>query len=285
MIRHHSRLAWAGGGAAVLLALGVLPARADEKGEALLKEVEKANKAAKTLTADLTMSYNAKDAEGKGQAMKLAAAVKLKKPNLARIEFSEGQFARVIASDGKNLYTLMPNNQYQKNAADAQGRNISALWATQISMFFSGQFTGFGGDKPTPMYVGRQTVDGTDYEVVQTSSAKPFIYTAKLYIAPSKLVTRMEMQITQDKQKIAYDAVLKNVKVDATLSDSVFAYAPPKGATLYKAPSMDDYNNKLLPVNSAAPKFALSTPTGGKVALDDVLKSKKAVLVNFWFYG
>ena len=87
MIRHRSRFAW--GGVTVLLALGTMPAHADEKGEALLKEVETATKAAKTLSADLTMSYNAKDAEGKSQTMKMAAAVKLKKPNLARIEFEQ----------------------------------------------------------------------------------------------------------------------------------------------------------------------------------------------------
>ena len=93
--------------------------------------------------------------------MKMAAAVKLKKPNLARIEFSpRQQFAKAIASDGKNLFTLMPNNQYQKSAVDAQGKNIEALWAAPISMFFSGRFAGFGAAQPTTRYVGKQAVRG-----------------------------------------------------------------------------------------------------------------------------
>ena len=283
MIRHHSRLAQAG--VLALLALGTMPAHADEKGEALLKEVETATKAVKTLSADLTMSLSAKDAEGRDQTVKTAAAVKLKKPNFARIEFAPGKLPKAIASDGKNLFTLMPDNRYQKIPVDAQGKNIEAEWAAPISMFFSGRFDGYGGDKPAPAYVGKQTIEGSDYEVVQTSSVKPFIYTTKLYIAPSKLVTRMEMQITQNKRTFNYSAALKNVKVDAPLSDAAFAYAPPKGATLYKAPSLDDYNDKLLAVNSAAPTFALSTPAGGKLTLEDALKNKKAVLVNFWFYG
>ena len=53
MIRHRSRFVW--GGAAVLLALGTMPAHADGQGEALLKEVETATKAAKTLSADLAI--------------------------------------------------------------------------------------------------------------------------------------------------------------------------------------------------------------------------------------
>ena len=69
------------------------------------------------------------------------------------------------------------------------------------------------------------------------------------------------------------------------LSDASFAYVPPPGAILYTPPTLDDYNKKLLPVGSMAPRFALSAPTGGKTTLADALKGKKAVLVNFWFYG
>ena len=66
---------------------------------------------------------------------------------------------------------------------------------------------------------------------------------------------------------------------------AVFAYVPPKEATLYAPPSLDAYNKKLLAVGSVAPKFALSAPTGGRVELAEALKGKKAVLVNSWFYG
>ena len=153
-------------------------------------------------------------------------------------------------------------------------------------MFFSGQFTGFGpGTKLIPSYSGKETVEGTEYDVVKMSGTQPFTYTTRLFIAPSKLVTRMDMVLTQGGQSAKLDAVLKNVKVDPPLADAAFAFAPPKGATLFKPPSLDDYNKNLLPVGSAAPRFALSSPTGGKVALDDILKGKKAVLVNFWFYG
>jgi thiol-disulfide isomerase/thioredoxin len=38
-------------------------------------------------------------------------------------------------------------------------------------------------------------------------------------------------------------------------------------------------------VSRPAPLFDLPAPGGGKVSLNDVLAGKKAVLVNFWFYG
>lgn len=284
MIRHRNVVLWGGG--AVLALTAAWPAHADEKSDALLKEVETATKSVKTLTADLSMSQGVTAADGKDQKMKMAATLKLKKPNMARIEFSEGGVAKTIASDGKNVYVLMQGNQYQKMKADAQGKNIDTLWAAPVSMFFSGQFSLFSSTtKSETTYAGKQTVDGIEYDVVQLSGAKPFVYTGKLYIAPSKLATRLDLEIKQGEQSVKLDAVLKNIKMNAPLTDAVFAYVPPKGTTLYVQPAMDDYSKKLLPLGSVAPTFALSAPTGGKVELADVLKGKKAVLVNFWFYG
>lgn len=271
-------------GVALLAALGTNRVRADEKADALLKEVDQVTKATKTLAADLNMSERFKTPDGKEQTMKMAGTLKLRKPNLARIDFTEGGYAKTIASDGKNLYTLMPNNQYQKSAVDAQGKAINALWAAPVSMFFGGQATGiFGGESnPETSYMGKQTVDGIEYEVVQLKGKGQPAYTMNLFIAPNRLATRMDAEITQGSQTFKLDAALKNVKVNAVLPETAFAYAPPKGATAYVQP---DYNKNLLPVGSAAPRFALSAPTGGKIALEDALKGKKAVLVNFWFYG
>ena len=273
------------GGALVLALIGTRAARADEKADTLLKEVENASKAVKTLTADLSMSQTAKTPDGKEQSMKMAATLKLRKPNLARIEFTEGPFAKTIASDGKNLYTLMPGNRYQKTKVDADGKNIDILWAAPVAMFFSGRFSLMGAEsKTSATYAGKQTIEGTEYDVVQVSGAKPFVYSGKLYIAPSKMATRLELEIT-GVQSVKLDAALTNIKRNAPLNDAAFAYVPPKDATLYEPPSLDAYNKKLLPVGSVAPKFALSAPTGGRLELAEAIKGKKAVLVNFWFYG
>ena len=49
-----------------------------------------------------------------------------------------------------------------------------------------------------------------------------------------------------------------------------------------REPSFDE---KLIPVGKDAPDFQLPQPGGNRIALSDVRKEKKAVLVNFWFYG
>lgn len=41
----------------------------------------------------------------------------------------------------------------------------------------------------------------------------------------------------------------------------------------------------LLPLGRQAPLFTLPTPTGGEISLSAALQGKKALLINFWFYG
>ncbi len=189
----------------------------------------------------------------------------------------------MIAANGFDLYMLPPRYHYRKSAVDPQGNAIDVMWATPVSMFFGGASSGIFGmeHKPETAYLGKRTVDGVEYDVVQLKGREPFDYVMSLYIAPSKLATRMETIFTQDDWKITLNAALKNVKVNAALPSAPILNALPTGAALDE-PQND--NKKLLPVGSAAPRFALSAPTGGKIALEDALKGKKAVLVNFWFY-
>lgn len=266
------------GGIFALAAFGVAPARADDKADALLKEVAAATQAAKTLTAELTLTQSAQ-----GQNMKIAGKVKLKKPNLAHIQMG-APVSQTIASDGKTLWMLMTSaNQYQKKAVDAKGSDIDALWAIPVTMFFDPNSLGFGKlSEARPQYVGEETVAGTAYRVVQVAGEKPFNYTMKLYVGPEKLVTRIALDIKQGDQTAKLSAALANVKVGAPLTNASFAFKPPKTAKLYEEP---DYNAKLVAVGTEAPKFSLPTPTGGHIALADALKGKKAVMVNFWFHG
>jgi peroxiredoxin len=135
--------------------------------------------------------------------------------------------------------------------------------------------------------MGKQTRDGVEYDVVQLNVTTPVAYSGKLYIAPNKLATRLEVNYppTPDTLATKLEVVLTNVKIDRPLPADTFAYTLPKDATPYKGHSIEDYNSMLLPVGSVAPSFAVAAPIGGRVELADALKGKKAVLINFWFYG
>jgi peroxiredoxin/outer membrane lipoprotein-sorting protein len=75
--------------------------------------------------------------------------------------------------------------------------------------------------------------------------------------------------------------VYKNIKVNIGLKPADFDWTPPKGvvdvATKPKTPA------KFLEIGQVAPNFNVTLADGRKVTLDEALKGKKALLVNFWF--
>ena len=85
--------------------------------------------------------------------------------------------------------------------------------------------------------------------------------------------------------------ILSNIRFKP-LQKSQVAYNPPKTAKLQEAdPSVggasgdSDYEAKLVKVGKAAPKFNLPGLNGKLQSIEDLVAGKKALLVNFWFYG
>ncbi len=264
--------------ACVLLAAAIQQARADEKADALLKEVRETMQAAQTLTADVTMVAKVKGSEMKGQGK-----VKLNRPNLARMEMITktplGSDSRVLTSDGTTLWELsLADNQYQKmSSVDPQGRNLDGFLFLPVG-FFAPDTGAFAFSKET-RYLGPETVEGKEYAVIEIAIGKPAEETTKLYIGEDKLVHRMTVQMKQGEGSYEYEMVFSNLKTGESLSDQEFAFKPPKTARLYNPEA------NAIPAGKKAPDFTLPKPNGGTLNLYNTLKGKKAVLVNFWFHG
>jgi outer membrane lipoprotein-sorting protein len=268
------------GGTLLLAATAAPPTRADDASAALLKQVATATKALKTLTADLEMSQDAG-----GNPMKMQGSVQLKRPNLAKITVSiGGNNAQMVDSDGKNLYIVF-GNQYMKSSPGVNGERIQAMGAFQIPMFFNPSLT-FLPNAATK-YLGKETLDGKEYQVIGVTSPAAKGMDVKLYISDAKLVERVSLDVNSGGARVHIGTAFKNIKTDAALADTAFAYTPPKTVTLYQPDSNNqpDYAAKLVPVGKPAPMFTLLRPEGGTISLEKTLKEKKAVLVNFWFYG
>src|SRR5579872_361611 len=267
-----------GGGFILVSTLGGTLAQADDAASALLKEVDMATRAAKTLTADLTMTMSAQ-----GHNVTVQGMVVLKKPNMALIDTTGAPFDLVLDSDGKSLWIMIKSaNQYQKRAANPQGRDIRVGWAIPVQMFFDPEdLDPIRSNEAKAHLLAPETVDGKPFQVVELTGDNPFAYTMKLYAGPEKLVTRVMLDIPQADAKAQYSAVLSKVQVGANVPDTLFAYQPPKTTKAY-VPSSEA---RLVAVGKEAPRFMIPSPSGGNVALADALKDKKAVLINFWFYA
>jgi len=266
--------------ASVALLAGTAAARADEKADTLLKEVITATKAVTTLTADFTYSL-----ETQGRKMAMEGTAKVKRPNLARID-STGSMAQTIASDGKTIWTLRKDeNQYIKTNADPEGKIVAGAVMPHfpLSFFFNPTADLFGtGSAMKIQGVSNEKVADRTFQVIEGSIEKPVTASIKLYVGPDKLLHRVALTYKQDSETVTIDAALQNVKTGVALAASQFAYKPPKNAKLFEQPN---FEAKLVSVGKEAPNFTLPTPDGGQVALGEAVKGKKAVLVNFWFYG
>jgi outer membrane lipoprotein-sorting protein len=268
------------GGTLMLAVTAPVSSRADEASEALLKKVATATKSIQTLSADLELSQNVQTGDGKKHDQKLQGTVKLKRPNLARISVGQGSDSmQEVASNGTDLYQVF-GNQYIKRTPGANGQNIQAMWAFQVNMFFNPNQLPLGDSNSK--FLGKETVGGVDYQVIELTPKAMQEEKVKLYVSPDNLIVQAVLSADSANQKVKLSATLRNIKRNITLDSAAFAYTPPKSASPYKEP---DYAANLIAVGKDAPKFELLRPEGGKISLENTLKDKKAVLVNFWFYG
>ncbi|MCC6442556.1 MAG: DUF2092 domain-containing protein [Armatimonadetes bacterium] len=265
---------------ACLLGCGLPPAlRADEKADALLKEMQDTLKAAQTFSAKSSVKVESKEQK---VVMQHDMTMQLKRPNLLRLEVkmrNDGDNSRTMVSDGKNLWMLMqPENQYQKMATPPEGRMLDGSLMMPVGFFDPQTLTMFGPEKKT-RFVGSQTVDDKEYTVIEITTEQPTPIKANLFVGADKLLHRAEMNIGPD-GNMKYVIEYADIKIGEETSDSAFAFKPPAGAKAAKSPEDD-----LLAVGRKAPSFKLPAPSGKTITLENTLKGKKAVLVNFWFHG
>jgi hypothetical protein len=259
------------------------PARADEKADALLRQVAATTRATRTLQADLEITAQMPGANP--SPVRSTGTVRLMKPNYARVVLKDGPYAQTLAATGTTLFTLQ-QNQYRKFQAKADGADIALLWAVPIRYFFTQNLNPIDRAAlpagATTRYVGAQTDSGKRVEVVEVRVEKPTAYTLTMYIGPDKRLVRSVMALKQGDETATLGARLANVKLDQPMTAVAFAYEPPQTAKAYEPP---DFEAKLVAVGEKAPLFSLPTPSGGTLALADAVKNSRATLINFWFYG
>ena len=264
--------------------IGSAPLRADQKAESILKETKIAFKNAKTLSASYRSSV-----KQNGQTANSSGTLQLKKPGMGVLRFA-GPDKIIIAANGKTVYQTLPGNQYVKMSEAQGGLQSFAARGLPIALFFGVMKSSLVDlSLPTlhPTYVGAKTIDGVKCDVVQIVGKTPFSYALKLFIrSDNHLMSRMEINAESKGKKLFQSQDFLNYKLNAPIANGSFAISLPKGAKLYAPPTQsEDPSDSLIPVGKTAPAFSLPNPAGGNVSLSESLRGKKAVLVNFWFYG
>jgi outer membrane lipoprotein-sorting protein len=274
--------------ALAMLALIPAGARADAAGEALLQKCVGAEGRIQTLQADFVTTKKTN-----GQAETIRGTLKLKKPNLAQIVMNGtgGQNNITTLSDGKTLVTYMrSDNEYLTEAADMSGGNIARGTILEAMVFFNADtLNQFRSTGTAVKIAGSQNVGDMACRVLQiTGSQKGYSY--RIFVGPDNLLRGTSTTMSAGGQSASFESRLTNVKTDAALPQTAFAWTPPKGAKPFQAEvkanptAGGDDADDLLAVGKAAPNFELPLYNGGKVNLASVYKANRATLLNFWSY-
>ncbi|MBM3459965.1 MAG: redoxin domain-containing protein [Armatimonadetes bacterium] len=256
--------------------VGLRPAPADEQGKALLRAAFKKLHAAKSYGAELTQTLAPMGVEPLVLKGRLAAA----KPNLLSVRLTGkipmGPDVNLsLVSDGKFYFQHQGGPTYSKDEVDANPTQFQGRWEAEVDAFFGGEGL---AEKRDATVSGTATVNGVACDLVKLPAQEDgpaveyaigkqdgFIHRTTLTFGAG---TPRQMVLTN---------TLTGITLNPAHKPETFAFTPPPGAREQFA--------KMIPVGKPAPDFNLPVLKGGRVALSDLRKGKKAVLVNFWFYN
>lgn len=244
--------------------------RTDPRVTALLRRVEIASRAAKTMTADFTYSVT-----GIKRIQFVTGSVQLMKPNLARISFShlaEPAYPNIFASDGEKVYTFTPANfnvntrafapdpafdpvdgakaasglggrgSIRSEPARPDGSNIRLWDSIAIQSFFNvraGISHLFFQDDSELRYEGEQVVGGVRYRVISHyfptgnipgGEITPFW--RRVYVGPDDLIHRYVLEFRSGGRPGIQVMRLENIRINgaAPLTKADFDVPTPTDA-------------------------------------------------------
>jgi outer membrane lipoprotein-sorting protein len=189
-----------------------------------------------------------------------------------------GEMTNIMTPNGG--WMLMSKTKQYMKAPAREGKGADALPGWQML---------FPGAK-TPTALGNATTvkfqdkDALRVEIKPDGPAPGGGKTALLFDPATKLPVGFEAGGSGFTMQMSFE----DVKLDAGLTAKDFEWTPPAGWTKFEPPAPtapSDYTKNLLKLGSKAPAFSLNTPAGSKMSLKTAMAGKKAVLVNFWFYG
>ncbi len=202
----------------------------------LLNKAQTAADADKTITADFSYIVN----DPVSGLRKDSGTIKLMKPNYAAISYNTGlPTATEIHSDGHTIWTYHPSKKtYQQEAADSQGKNINVWRLITVGSFFSIYTwvpSGLYAEPRDLHYLGRQTVDGVDYQVlghkmIGTMHGKSVPFDQKIYMGSDNLIHRFTLDFEIGGKPGTEFADLTNIRLGMPMKPAEFAYTLPIGA-------------------------------------------------------
>lgn len=274
------------GGLAGLASFSALAAQADEKGEKILKEAFRTLNQARSMTADL-----ATERKTTGQpALTGKGTISLKKPNLLYVLISHQDGARTqkisYITDGKYYFNYAQGaTMYMREPVPGSPSQFNGEWEGEVDSFFGGEKN---AAKLNADLAGTETLDDTPCNLIRVKQPGDTRVLTYAIGQTDHLIHQTSWTIKLDeKTTMTQTNRLRNIRLNSSVTSSLFAFTPPKGVKLYDPQEeLRQMEAKLVPVGEEAPAFEVTRPQDkNRFSLASTLNGRKAVLVNFWFYG
>lgn len=243
---------------------------AQDRALSLLKVAEEKLAALNSLTAEISGRRTLNDPDPKKRShAAFTGNIQLLRPNQAYVRYQSGKRHVIAVADGADLWQWeRGEKEYHKRPIDSKGQKIGVQdglpvgWP--VEAFFQARFPHIEA-APTLTREGR-------YEVVEFVDAPQV--RQRFYIGPDGLVNRFVNE--QLGGRYVGEWILKNLRPNASLRPTQFAFTPQPGTTLYVPPPPPE----LLKIGTLAPDFTLPDEKGQPVQLSAL--RGKVVVLDFW---
>jgi len=198
--------------------------------------------------------------------------VNAKKPNLYRFDTAptaNGKNAQF--SDGNSMYTIQ-DGQYgvlkEFRAGAMAGPGLDAFFASDLKWQVTNK-------EPTEVDFLDKRALAIDLQLGTTEAWK-----CRLMIdAKTNLPEGFTHEFHQGTRYVQY----VDLRLDGPIDDGLFV---PNIEAVTKATTRPNpFEAKLIPVGATVPGFTAYTPWGDEVTPASAVSGKKALILNFWFYG
>jgi outer membrane lipoprotein-sorting protein len=188
------------------------------------------------------------DVEGTVGPDRFTGTLSLKRPNLAFVDVkgSDGLGNFQVTSNGTEVLMYFPEgNQFSRARPGPDGRQITAFVIASVRHFFNPAMLAQVGDTAVARLGPDATLDGEIYQVIEVSDAKTSRMSRYFRSRRDGLVHRIEYQRPGENGGRREDYVqLRNIRANADLPNSLFAWTLPEGATPLQMPGGVDLNPK-----------------------------------------
>ncbi len=254
--------------------------------ESLLKKAEFSAKRLQSFHCKLLTSRTY-GGRSKGMQINETLDVTFQRPNKFVVESKESNYPTVAReiSDGKNVYYVNEKN-YSKGPIDHEAKDFHWYHNDLLLTLVTGSFDEAMEFpfKPTVKQLPDDQWNGESYHVVDVAVAGGYPIDYKIYLDDSNMIHRI-IHTEEENGKVYFgeDVQLQQFEKNPAVDATAFSFTPNANQKPFDTAAMRAGETPLITVGRQAAPFSLPTPEGPRLALEQALAGKKALLLNFWF--